>query len=143
MSATKRSDKRWLQRQVSRWCATRRCGANVAAQVIRTVNRPLRRIYFSLVARLTQSRVFVVQLLLSAFPVLSGSAAVPMSTVTSTSNFEQDPFILYSKTLHDYTLKLWTESRRAAEERARLKLARREEETSSLNSPTTQRPHCP
>ncbi|KAG0702752.1 hypothetical protein DFH29DRAFT_781197, partial [Suillus ampliporus] len=55
-----------------------------------------------------------------------GSASVPMSK--STSNFEQDPFISYSKTLHDYTLNLWTESRRVAEEKARLKLSRKEEE---------------
>ncbi|KAJ8596272.1 hypothetical protein M405DRAFT_805680 [Rhizopogon salebrosus TDB-379] len=46
----------------------------------------------------------------------------------STSTFAQDPVALYSKTLHDYTLKLWTESRRVAEEKARLKLARKEEE---------------
>ncbi|OAX38387.1 hypothetical protein K503DRAFT_654822, partial [Rhizopogon vinicolor AM-OR11-026] len=45
----------------------------------------------------------------------------------SSSSFEQDTVISYSKTLHDYTLKLWTESRRVAEEKARLKLARREE----------------
>ncbi|KAG2154582.1 hypothetical protein DEU56DRAFT_717071, partial [Suillus clintonianus] len=59
---------------------------------------------------------------------------------------EQDSLISYSKTLHDYTLKLWTESRRVAEEKARIKLARMEEEartrngTDSRNSPTTQRP---
>ena len=34
-----------------------------------------------------------------------------------------DPFILYARSLHDYTLRLWTESRRIAEEKARLKAA--------------------
>lgn len=30
-----------------------------------------------------------------------------------------DPFVLYSRSLHDYTLRLWTETRRIAEERRR------------------------
>lgn len=36
---------------------------------------------------------------------------------------EADPFVLYARSLHDYTLRLWTESRRIAEEKARLKAA--------------------
>ncbi|KAH7914742.1 hypothetical protein BJ138DRAFT_314421 [Hygrophoropsis aurantiaca] len=41
--------------------------------------------------------------------------------------FNSDPFILYSQALHDYTLKLWTESRRIAEEKARGKVSRKDE----------------
>ncbi|KAG2338376.1 hypothetical protein BDR05DRAFT_893844 [Suillus weaverae] len=66
---------------------------------------------------------------------------------SSISSIGQDPLILYSKTLHDYTLKLWTESRRVAEEKAKRKLARMdlEEEArkQSRNVPTTQQPHRP
>ncbi|KAG2088255.1 hypothetical protein BD769DRAFT_1313852, partial [Suillus cothurnatus] len=51
---------------------------------------------------------------------------------TSISSFEQDPLILYSKTLHDYTLELWTESRRVAEEKAKRKLVAMEEERRKL-----------
>ncbi|KAI0681661.1 hypothetical protein C8T65DRAFT_517193, partial [Cerioporus squamosus] len=36
---------------------------------------------------------------------------------------ESDPFVLYARSLHDYTLRLWTESRRIAEEKARIKAA--------------------
>ncbi|KAM5531890.1 hypothetical protein V8D89_014444 [Ganoderma adspersum] len=36
---------------------------------------------------------------------------------------ETDPFVTYSRSLHDYTLRLWTESRRIAEEKARGKAA--------------------
>ncbi|KAG8219616.1 hypothetical protein J3R82DRAFT_570, partial [Butyriboletus roseoflavus] len=38
-----------------------------------------------------------------------------------------DPFVSYSQALHDYTLHLWTESRRIAEEKARSRSARKEE----------------
>ena len=34
-----------------------------------------------------------------------------------------DPFVLYAQSLHDYTLRLWTESRRVAEEKARARAA--------------------
>lgn len=70
-------------------------------------------------------------------------SCAPMSSPTS--SFKQDPLISYSKTLHDYTLELWTESRRVAEEKARRKLGRMEEEArkQSHNSPTTQRPRRP
>ena len=30
-----------------------------------------------------------------------------------------DPFVLYTRSLHDHTLRLWTETRRIAEERRR------------------------
>ncbi|KAH9944019.1 uncharacterized protein BXZ73DRAFT_21942, partial [Epithele typhae] len=36
---------------------------------------------------------------------------------------DADPFVTYARSLHDYTLRLWTESRRMAEEKARLKAA--------------------
>jgi len=45
---------------------------------------------------------------------------------TQTAHAEQpeiDPFILYAQSLHDYTLRLWTESRRVAEEKARARAA--------------------
>ena len=32
---------------------------------------------------------------------------------------ENDPFVMYARSLHDYTLKLWTESIRLSEERSR------------------------
>lgn len=34
-------------------------------------------------------------------------------------NGVEDPFVLYARSLHDYTLKLWTESIRLSEERGR------------------------
>jgi len=34
-------------------------------------------------------------------------------------NDNNDPLALYTRSLHDYTLALWTESRRIAEEKAR------------------------
>ncbi|EPQ60337.1 hypothetical protein GLOTRDRAFT_28077, partial [Gloeophyllum trabeum ATCC 11539] len=37
------------------------------------------------------------------------------------------PLALYSRSLHDYTLRLWTESRRVAEEKARQKATRRKQ----------------
>jgi len=36
----------------------------------------------------------------------------------SAESVEADPFTLYSRSLQNYTLGLWTESRRVAEERA-------------------------
>ncbi|TFK80384.1 hypothetical protein K466DRAFT_591885 [Polyporus arcularius HHB13444] len=36
---------------------------------------------------------------------------------------ESDPFVVYARSLHNYTLRLWTESRRIAEEKARVKAA--------------------
>ena len=38
---------------------------------------------------------------------------------SQTSAQETDPFVLYAQSLHDYTLRLWTESRRVAEEKSR------------------------
>lgn len=53
--------------------------------------------------------------------------AVPTSSIPpSTSPSQQpadDPFVQYARSLHDYTLRLWTESRRIAEEKARMKAA--------------------
>jgi len=42
---------------------------------------------------------------------------------------EENPLVSYTRSLHDYTLRLWTESRRLAEEKALQKAAiRRQEE---------------
>ncbi|KAG6333056.1 hypothetical protein ID866_6033 [Astraeus odoratus] len=41
--------------------------------------------------------------------------------------YDNDPFLSYSRSLHDYTLRLWTESRRLAEEKARNNAARTDE----------------
>ena len=35
-----------------------------------------------------------------------------------------DPFVLYARSLHDYTLRLWMDSRRQTEERVRARSAR-------------------
>ncbi|KAI6008398.1 hypothetical protein F5J12DRAFT_828495 [Pisolithus orientalis] len=57
----------------------------------------------------------------------------PASTAfaMSRADFNKDPFLSYSRSLHDYTLRLWTESRRVAEEKARNKAARRDVEDAS------------
>lgn len=38
---------------------------------------------------------------------------------THPSHHDTDPFVVYSRSLHDYTLKLWTESIRMSEARSR------------------------
>jgi hypothetical protein len=43
-----------------------------------------------------------------------------------------DPLVLYARSLHDYTLRLWTETRRLAEERRR---AQQSEASSMPSSP--------
>lgn len=47
-------------------------------------------------------------------------AASPSSSASSSSYYsaEEDPFVQYARSLHDYTLRLWMNSRRQAEERA-------------------------
>ncbi|EIW86934.1 hypothetical protein CONPUDRAFT_79138 [Coniophora puteana RWD-64-598 SS2] len=50
------------------------------------------------------------------------------SVIASSVQSDKDPFVLYSQALHTYTLRLWTESRRLAEEKAREKQRRREEQ---------------
>lgn len=50
----------------------------------------------------------------------SSSAA---HTVMPGQHVDADPLVLYARSLHDYTLRLWTESRRIAEEKARIKAA--------------------
>ncbi|KAF9229032.1 hypothetical protein BS17DRAFT_670051, partial [Gyrodon lividus] len=47
--------------------------------------------------------------------------------VSSRARLVNDPFVSYSKALHDYTLRLWTESRRIAEEKARSRATPRED----------------
>lgn len=49
------------------------------------------------------------------------------SSKTSQPTETVDPIILYSRSLHEYTLRLWTESRRVAEQNA---AKRREAEVS-------------
>ncbi|SJL06076.1 uncharacterized protein ARMOST_09412 [Armillaria ostoyae] len=41
-----------------------------------------------------------------------------LSSKSSGHSIDVDPFILYSRSLRDYTLHLWTESRRVVEEEA-------------------------
>ncbi|KAK0208656.1 hypothetical protein DFS33DRAFT_1304879 [Desarmillaria ectypa] len=43
---------------------------------------------------------------------------VMFSSKSSGHSIDVDPFVLYSRSLHDYTLHLWTESRRVVEEEA-------------------------
>ena len=55
------------------------------------------------------------------------ASSIPPATASGQHHHQQaaeaDPFVLYARSLHDYTLRLWTESRRIAEEKARLKAA--------------------
>lgn len=53
------------------------------------------------------------------------ASSVPAAGVPSDHQHvgDTDPFVVYARSLHDYTLHLWTESRRIAEEKARLKAA--------------------
>ncbi|OCH87482.1 hypothetical protein OBBRIDRAFT_796197 [Obba rivulosa] len=46
-----------------------------------------------------------------------------LATSTNRTETEADPFVLYAQSLHDYTLRLWIESRRIAEEKAHTKAA--------------------
>ncbi|KAL7285227.1 hypothetical protein PYCCODRAFT_1434448 [Trametes coccinea BRFM310] len=55
--------------------------------------------------------------------MLAASSSSPTTNTTTQRAGEADPFIQYARSLHDYTLRLWTESRRIAEEKARLKAA--------------------
>ncbi|GBE77650.1 hypothetical protein SCP_0105300 [Sparassis crispa] len=47
----------------------------------------------------------------------------PANPAPTRSEGDVDPFVLYTQSLHDYTLQLWTESRRLAEEKARIRAA--------------------
>ena len=53
------------------------------------------------------------------------TSAIPSANVPGQQQHtgDSDPFVLYARSLHDYTLRLWTESRRIAEEKARIKAA--------------------
>ncbi|RPD64994.1 hypothetical protein L227DRAFT_650127 [Lentinus tigrinus ALCF2SS1-6] len=68
------------------------------------------------------------------------------SVPTTTSSLQQqhvgesDPFVLYARSLHDYTLRLWTESRRIAEEKARIKAAAAAANGRNLVEPPPQTP---
>ncbi|THV01447.1 hypothetical protein K435DRAFT_655405 [Dendrothele bispora CBS 962.96] len=53
-----------------------------------------------------------------------------------------DPFVLYSRSLHDYTLRLWSESRKLAQERSRTRskeLALKQSSMSSRKGESRQR----
>lgn len=54
--------------------------------------------------------------------------ASPSSHPHHASDPNANPFVVYSRSLHDYTLRLWTESRRIAEEKAAMKAAMRRAE---------------
>ncbi|TBU50089.1 hypothetical protein BD309DRAFT_1014359 [Dichomitus squalens] len=71
--------------------------------------------------------------------VMLAASSVPTSTtgVQQQHTGDADPFILYARSLHDYTLRLWTESRRTAEEKTRLKAAA----TASGSPPPPAAPH--
>lgn len=43
----------------------------------------------------------------------------PTGPLPADGRIDQDPLVLYSQALHDYTLRLWAESRRASEQRQR------------------------
>ena len=55
--------------------------------------------------------------------MLAASSTVPASNAPAQHMGDSDPFVLYARSLHDYTLRLWTESRRIAEEKARIRAA--------------------
>lgn len=44
---------------------------------------------------------------------------MPTNIPDNTPQGQPNPFELYARSLHDYTLRLWSESRRLAEERLR------------------------
>ncbi|KIJ21977.1 hypothetical protein PAXINDRAFT_165297 [Paxillus involutus ATCC 200175] len=54
-------------------------------------------------------------------------------SISSRARLDNDPFVSYSQALHDYTLRLWTESRRIAEEKSRNRAARKEEASRRRN----------
>lgn len=52
-------------------------------------------------------------------PLFKFSERMDESKTSLPADSTIDPFVLYSRSLHDYTLRLWTETRRIAEERRR------------------------
>jgi hypothetical protein len=58
---------------------------------------------------------------------------VDESKTSLPTNKTTDPFVLYTRSLHDYTLRLWTETRRIAEER------RRAQQLEASSMPSSQR----
>ncbi|KIK07361.1 hypothetical protein K443DRAFT_673616 [Laccaria amethystina LaAM-08-1] len=56
-------------------------------------------------------------------------------TKTSQPTETTDPIILYSRSLHEYTLRLWTESRRVAEQNSK----RREAEAKKASEEEAER----
>lgn len=71
---------------------------------------------------------------LSILPVRSTvMLSQPTPSRSSTFSHNADPLVTYSRSLHDYTLRLWTESRRVAEEKAQARVAEREAEQRTHN----------
>jgi len=62
----------------------------------------------------------------------------PLPSPNSTFSHNPDPFVTYSRSLHDYTLKLWTESRRLAEEKTLAKAAKNAENEQRKGSELSQ-----
>jgi len=60
---------------------------------------------------------------------LSSGGTTIMNNIPSqnTNSVNTDPLVLYSRSLHHYTLGLWTESRRLAEARASTNAKQKEE----------------
>ncbi|KAF9074955.1 hypothetical protein BDP27DRAFT_1316240 [Rhodocollybia butyracea] len=55
----------------------------------------------------------------SVFHLISQFLPMPVPFPNSRNNVDTNAFILYSRSVHDYTLRLWAESRKLAEENAR------------------------
>ncbi|TFK56750.1 hypothetical protein OE88DRAFT_1650200 [Heliocybe sulcata] len=55
------------------------------------------------------------------------STSAMLATDSANHDGELSPLASYSRSLHDYTLRLWTESRRLAEEKARQRAQRRKQ----------------
>ncbi|PBL00691.1 hypothetical protein ARMGADRAFT_1006831 [Armillaria gallica] len=62
--------------------------------------------------------------------------------LSSKSSGHSDPFILYSRSLRDYTLHLWTESRRVVEEEAQRADMLKEAEARSAKACKGVSTHC-
>jgi len=58
-------------------------------------------------------------------------------SVHNKHSMDVDPFVSYSRSLHDYTLRLWTESRRIAESRETLRIPEKRGEGQRKSADTT------
>jgi len=64
----------------------------------------------------------------------------PTGDLGPSSPSSTDPLILYAKSLHDYTLRQWAESRRLAEEKARVMAANKTDESDAASSQAKEAP---